>query len=299
MKSATPALVTFLNSIRPSSDASLITSDLFTITLTSGTVLTYSSTDLPVSWNGYTYVANSILISGLRYKSSCGVAVDKQQITIMARAADTIGGIPFLQALQHGLFDGAFIQREKAFFTTWGGVPIGTVILFKGRVAQIDSIGRTTATVTVASDLTLLEINMPKNVYQATCTHVFCDTGCSLSAATFSATGSVTSASSLTTVYWTGATTNYQQGTILFTSGTNTGTFATIKSSSAGVMTLAYPLLNIPGIGDTFVATWGCDHTMSKCSTLYGNLSNFKGFPFVPPPQVITGPLSSVTTSGK
>ena len=300
MKATTPALLTYLNALRPASDAPLFSCDLFTIWLQSGSILTFTNLDIPVSWNGYVYSASSVLISGLRYKGSLGVSVDKQQIAIAARATDTLGGIPFLQALSQGAFDGAEIQREKAFFSAWGTAPLGTVLMFKGRVAQIDSIGRTTAQVTVASDLTLLDIDMPRNTYQANCVHVFCDTGCGLAAGTYSAAGTVGSGSTQTVINWASATAAYQQGMIVFTSGADSGTTATIKAAGSGWLQLAYPLQNTPSTGDAFTATQGCDHTMSTCQTKYNNLAAFKGFPFVPPPQIMTGPLSSVTTnSGK
>lgn len=304
MKTTTGALLTYLNGLRTANgDAPLCMADLFTITLPSGTILTYANVDLPVFWNGYAYLANSVLVAGLKYKAALGVNVDKQQIVIAARATDTIGGIPFLQALQQGLFDGAFIQRERAFFSSWattGGnlVPIGTVVLFKGRVSQIDEIGRTTAKVTVASDLMLLDINMPRNCYQSNCVHVLYDSGCGLARGTYSSAGTVTSASSTVGINWTGATTAFQQGTITFTSGANAGVKATIKSAGAGWLLLAYPLPNAPSIGDAFTAAQGCDHTQATCTGKFNNMSNYKGFPYVPPPQIMTGPLSSITTAG-
>ena len=97
-------------------------------------------------------------------------------------------------------------------------------------------------------------------------------------------------------VVWSAATADYQQGTIAFTSGANTGADVTIKAASNGNLILAYPLPYAPATGDTFVATYGCDHTMNTCKSRFSNLSQFRGFPFVPPPQIMTGPLSSVTS---
>lgn len=305
MKTTTGALLTYLNGLRTANgDTPLYMADLFTITLASGTVLTYSGVDTPAFWNGRTYLTNSVLIAGLKYKASCGPNVDKQQIIIAARATDTIGGVPFLQALQQGLFDGAFIERERAFFSSWatsGGnlIPIGTVVLFKGRVAQIDEIGRTTAKVTVASDLTLLDIDMPRNCYQSNCVHVLYGSGCGLARGTYSTSGNVFAGSSRTTIIWPGAISAFQQGTITFTSGANTGVEATIKAAGSGWLLLAYPLPSAPAVGDVFTAAQGCDHTKDTCSSKFNNLNNFKGFPYVPPPQIMTGPLSSTTTSGR
>jgi uncharacterized phage protein (TIGR02218 family) len=298
MKSAPAALVATLNALRSTSAAPLLTAECFTIWLASGAILTYTDLDLPVSLNGYTYAANSVLVSGLQYRVSCGVNVDSQQVTFFARTTDTVGGVPFLQAVRQGLLDGAEIQREKAFFTAWGAPPIGSVILFKGRVAQIDSIGRTSAQVTVASDLVLLDIDMPRNVYQANCQHVLYDGMCGVAAGAYSAQGSVAAGSTPSLIEWPGANASYQQGTITFTSGANTGATATIKAAGSGWLQLAYPLPNAPGVGDTFSASFGCDRTMATCASRFNNLSQFRGFPFVPPPQIMTGPLSSVASSG-
>ncbi|WP_294538107.1 DUF2163 domain-containing protein [uncultured Rhodoblastus sp.] len=297
MKSAPPALVAFLNTLRSTSDAPLLTADCYTILLANGAVLTYTDLDIPFALNGFAYLANSVLISGLKYRASCGVNVDSQQVTICARTTDTIGGVPFLQALRQGLFDGAEIRREKAFFSAWGTPPIGSIVMFKGRVAQIDSIGRASAQVTVASDLVLLDIDMPRNCYQANCQHVLYDANCTVVAGTYSTTGSVGAGSTQTQIYWPGAIPPFQQGTITFTSGGNTGAVATIKSAGSGWLQLAYPLLYSPAAGDAFSASYGCDHTMATCQSRFNNLSQFRGFPFVPPPQIMTGPLSSVVSN--
>ncbi|MGO8740085.1 DUF2163 domain-containing protein [Rhodoblastus sp.] len=304
MKSATAALVTFLNDLRPTSDAPLQVGDLFTIWLANGSILTYTNLDLPVAWNGYNYSGSSVLVSGLRYKCSLGVSVDQQKITISARSTDTLGGIPFLQALQQGAFDGAIIQREKAFFSSWATtagslVPIGTAVMFKGRVAAIDEIGRTTAQVTVAADTVFLSIGMPRRLWSPQCTHVLYDSGCGLARGTYSANGTVGSGATNTWIPWSSASTAYAQGTITFTSGANSGAVATIKSASSAGLTLAYPLPELPSVGDAFTAAQGCDHTMATCQSKFSNLSNFRGYPFVPPPQVMTGPLSASWNQGQ
>ncbi len=304
MKSATAALVSYLNGLRPTSDAALQAGDLFTIWLANGAILTYTDLDLPVAWNGYVYSASSVLVSGLRYKCSLGVSVDQQKITMSARQTDTLGGIPFLQALRQGAFDGAIIQREKAFFSSWalsGGalVPIGTAIMFKGRVAAIDDIGRTTAQITVAADTVFLTIQMPRRLWSPQCTHVLYDSGCGLARGTYSASGTAGAGATNVFVPWSSASEAYAQGTITFTSGANSGVVATIKSVSSAGLTLAYPLPYVPTSGDAFTAAQGCDHTMATCSAKFNNLPNFRGYPFVPPPQVMTGPLSANWNKGQ
>ncbi|MGO9004967.1 MAG: DUF2163 domain-containing protein, partial [Beijerinckiaceae bacterium] len=151
MKSASPALITYLNGLRAQTDAPVLMADCFTFTLLSGLILTYTNADVPIALDGYTYLANSVLVDGLHYKCSIGLEVDQQKITIAARPTDTIGGVPVLQALRNGAFDGCEIVRTRAFLSSWTAAPIGSVILFKGRVSTIDQIGRTSAEVTVNS----------------------------------------------------------------------------------------------------------------------------------------------------
>ncbi len=168
MKPASSALIAYLNAARPNPDVPLYMADAFTFTLRSGLILAYTNVDVTFTYNGTTYLGNSILVDGLKYKAAVGLEADRQQITIAARSTDTIAsGAPFLQALRDGAFDGAEIVRQRVFFSDKiGGSAVGAVTLFKGRLGVIDEIGRTAAKLTVNSDLVLLDIDMPRNVYQ-------------------------------------------------------------------------------------------------------------------------------------
>lgn len=283
MRAASDALISHLNALR-TGDAKAIVADLYTFTLRTGLTLTFTNADVPVVWNGYTYTADSVLVDGLKFKCAVGLDVDQQQITISARATDTVGGAPFLQALRNGAFDGCKIRRERAFLPAWGGVPIGAVTLFKGQIGSVDRIGRTSAEMTVNSDLVLLDLDMPRNLYIAGCIHVLHDSGCGLVKNAFGANGTVEADSNSTLINWSSSSIVYRQGTITFTSGVNTGVTATVKDATSSALTLAYPLLNAPTTGDTFTVYQGCDHTQATCSSKFNNLANFRGFPFVPPP---------------
>jgi len=289
MKPTSSALLTYVNNARGNPDVPLIFADIFTFTLMSGLILCYTNVDVTFAYNGSTYLANSVRVDGLKYTAKTGLEVDQQQITVAALATDTIsGGAPFLQALRDGSFDGCEIQRNRVFFSdTIGGTAIGDVLLFKGRLGVINEIGRTTAKLTVNSDLVLLDIDMPRNIYQPTCLHTLYDSGCTLVANAFSAAGAVGSGSTASTINWSSAATVYQQGTITFTSGVNEGVTATIGSVTAGAsLNLIYPLESECAPGDTFTVYFGCDHTPGTCQTKFNNLVNFRGFPYVPPPQM-------------
>lgn len=289
MKPASSALISYINTVRATGDVVLKMADVFTFTLASGVVLRYTNVDVTVTYNGNAYAANSVRVSGLKYKASIGLEVDQQQITVSALATDTIGaGASFLQALRDGSFDGALVERDRVFFSDdIGGTVIGGVTLFKGRLGKIEKIGRTSATITVNSDLVLLDHDMPRNIYQPTCLHTLYDSGCALSRSSFSTNGTVGPGSTASVINWAGAANNFRQGTLTFTSGVNDGVSVTVGSVNPGTsVMLIYPLEAVPSPGDTFTVAFGCDHTPSTCQNKFNNLVNFRGFPFVPPPQM-------------
>ena len=160
-------------------------------------------------------------------------------------------------------------------------------MIFHGRVSTIDQVGRTAATITVASDLIVLDMDMPRNLYAATCLHTLYDSGCTLLRAVYANGGTVGAGSNASYIYYPGAVAAHAQGAILFTTGANANVRATVKGVAAGsALSLIYPLPSPPATGDSFTVWFGCDHTRATCSGRFGNLPNFRGFPFVPPPQV-------------
>ena len=287
MKTTTAAVRTAIDAARASVDARLAFAECFTFTLASGATLTWTNVDLPVAYNGAVFSATGPLVQGLKYKASVGLEVDKQQIVIAARPTDLISGAPALNAIREGAFDGASVQRDRVFLTAIGGTVIGGVTLFHGRVATVDSVGRTSAQITVASDLVILDYDMPRNIYSPTCVHTLYDSGCGVVRGTYSANGTVGAGSSASLIVTGVAAAGHAQGSILFTSGVNANVRATVRSVAPGAsLSLMYPLPSPPAVGDAFTAAFGCDHTRGTCQGRFANLAAFRGFPFVPPPQV-------------
>ncbi len=194
----------------------------------------------------------------LKYKGSIGLEVDKQQITIAARPTDLVGTAPFLIALRDGAFDGAPVYRDRVFLTGPMGTVVGGVRLFQGRISTVDNVGRTQATLTVASDLVILDYDMPKNLFSATCLHVLYDTGCGVIRGTFSLDGTCGAGSTSGTIYFSGARAGDAQGSLVFTSGANSNVRATVKSVVVGsAYNLMYPLPFAPTVGDAFNVAYG------------------------------------------
>ena len=79
--------------------------------------------------------------------------------------------------------------------TALGGTVVGGVTLFHGRVSTVDLVGRTSATLTIASDLIVLDYDMPRNLYSPTCLHTLYDSGCGVIRGTYAASGTCGSGS--------------------------------------------------------------------------------------------------------
>ena len=287
MKSTTSAVTTLLAAAIASPDAPLVFVECYTFTLATGAVYTWTSADYAVTYNSLTFSASGPLVAGLKYKAGCTLEVDKQEITIAARPSDLINGAPALYALRDGAFDGATAQRDRVFLSAPGGTVVGGVTMFKGRVATVNGVGRTKASLTVASELVVLDQDMPRDVFQPTCNHTLYDSGCGIPRGTYAVSGTAGSGSTASSVLTGVAAAIHAQGSLVFTSGLNANLRATVKSVAVGsALNLMYPLPFAPAAGDAFTVYAGCDHTPTTCQATFNNLDNFKGFPFVPPPEV-------------
>ena len=289
MKTANAAVQTLLAAAQANPDATLSFAECFLVTLaTNGAVYAWTNLDVPVTYGGVTYSASGPMISGLKLRQTADLEVDKQRTVISARPSDLVGVMPVLVAIRAGLFDGAEIVRTRVFLTDPASATvIGGVIMFKGRVSTVDRCGRTQAELTVASDLVVLDQDMPRNLWSPTCNHVLYDTGCALSRAAYSYNYTCAAGSTQSVINCSGASPVFNQGTLTMTSGQNAGISSTVRSASVYAwMNLMYPLPFAPATGDAFTVSFGCDHTMGTCRGVFNNLLNFRGFPFIPPPEM-------------
>lgn len=259
--------------------------DCYTFTLTNGTILKYAAYDADVTYSSNTWLANAPVLTRNSVRTVIGLEVGTLQITISPSDTDVIGSQTWLQAVCSGVLDGALVSLDRAFMDLTGAVA-GTVNQFTGYVAQI-SVDRMNIDMTVNSPLDALSIQMPRNLYQASCQHALFDAGCGANKVTFTSSGTVTGTPSILSFSSgiSGATGRYNLGVLQFTSGALTGTKRTVKSWAGGVFTLLNPLPLAPSAGDAFTVSAGCDHTVTTCTNVFSNLANFKGFPFIPVPE--------------
>ena len=290
MKSASAPLIALLNS-----GADFQMADLWTITLRDGTVVRWTSADVPLTANGNTYVLGPLIERGA-VSERIGVEVSTLDLTIQAGASDLIAGVPVIPFIIGRGLDGANVKLERAFLSDWGLPVVGTVVRFSGRVTSVPNIGGSSAHVTVSAWTILLNVNMPPHLYQSACLNNVYDAGCTLNPASFSSTGTVAAGvagppdTRPTQVTWlsnlTGVPDKFTLGRLTFTSGANAGQKRSIRTNASdGTFEIVNPLPVKPAAGDTFIAYWGCDRTSTTCSGKFNNLAHFKGTEFVPSPE--------------
>ena len=278
MKTATPELIALL------ATDSFLMADLYTFTLSNGTIYRFTNYDIDLSWGGNAYTKNGLSFERGGTRITTGVEVDTLDITVFQKNT-AFEGIGILRIIANGGLDGAEFKLERLFFTD-PLTPVGSLWVFSGRVSECEAT-RHEGKITVKSDLELLNIQMPRNLYQASCIHSLYDSGCGIPKTGVS--GTITSVSGTTYgVSVAAADAFYNEGMIEFTSGANNGVKRTIKAHASNKVTVTLNLQNAVNVGDTIKLYAGCDRTQATCQNKFNNLSNFRGFPFVPIPEVIT-----------
>ena len=285
MKSASAALIALLNS-----GEQFIMADLYTFTLVGGaTILRYSAAPTPIVANGYLFAVGP-KFERSKTKVVIGTQVDEFDIKIYPEATDLIGSTPFLEAAWLGQFDGGLVQLERAFMGAdaggYGDTSAGTVILFSGRISDIDC-SRTGVEMKCRSHLELLNIQMPRRLWQSSCTHVFGDAMCLFNRSSLAAMFSAANGSTTTVIQGAPTTaTPYAQGTIIGITGGNAGYSRTISSFvSGGTLTVKLAFLSSVAVGDQFQLLPGCDRTLATCTNVFNNAVHFGGFPYIPTPE--------------
>jgi uncharacterized phage protein (TIGR02218 family) len=279
MKPASPALLALLATNR------FWLSDLLTISLVSGTVLRYTTADINIVSGGNTFSCG-LPFDRSRASWKTGLDVSQASINIYPAPADLVGGVPFIQAVQAGIFDGATAQVDRAYMPTMGDASAGVVTIFAGRVGDVQA-GRTSVVMPVNSYTELLNRQFPGNLYTSTCGNTVYDSRCTLIKASLSSTVTAQAGATKSSIpiASTKAAGYYDLGTVQFTSGANNGVITSIKRWDGYTLTLGVPLRAPPAAGDTMTIAPGCDHTQATCLAKFNNLANYRGYDYVPTPE--------------
>ena len=284
MKTATRELIDLLHG----SDEFLM-ADLFRITLSNGQILRHTNADMPVVWDGQTYEAHKLIIKRGATRVAVGLDVDSNTLEIAAEPDYRLEGLQWSEAALGGALDGARVVIERIFFSDWA-TPVGAVVIFSGRVSDVSG-SRSAVKVDVKSDIELLNVSSPRNIYQAGCMRTLYDGGCKVNREKFTVNGRVTANSTTGTELacnLTQADGWFNQGVIKFISGRNAGLSRTVKEHKGGRLSFALRLPFPPQSGDVFKIYPGCDKRQETCGKKFDNIVHFRGFPYIPAADTIT-----------
>ena len=281
MKTASTALINLL-----AANTSLLMADLLTITPLKGSALYLTSADIDIV-SGQTFSSKGIQFKRSKISSAVGVKVDALDLSLYGNTGTLVAGQGLMAAAVAGVFDGAIIRLDRAFMQTWGSV-VGTLLQFLGTVGQVD-VGRTEVRINVNSQIELLNIHMPRNVWQPGCINTLYDSACGLVRTAVAGSTSGGSTAQIINSNLTNPDNYFNLGYVTYTSGVNSGITRTIKSSlnAGGQIMLMNSFPSAPSTLDTFNAFHGCDKQQATCNG-YGNLARYRGFPYIPAPDVLT-----------
>lgn len=282
MRAASSKLIALLE------ENEFVMADLYTISTVQGDVYRYTNYDFDLVVGGHVYKSDGPIISREGISLSLGIEVDNLSVTIDTTDEQTFEGIRVAQAFHNGQMDGARFKLERIFMDkdTPTDTSAGTIKLFEGRLIEPE-LDRNTISVSVASDLDELNVQMPRNLYQPSCTNTLFDTACGLLRQNFMVQTTIESGSTAARILcqvnqpqgW------FTQGVIEFLDGGNAGLKRTIRMHESGALLLTLPLFEAPQVGQRIKVYPGCDKRLETCQNRFNNFSRFRGAPFIPVPE--------------
>lgn len=273
---------------------SFVMADLYDILLVNGEHIFLTSADIDLYYqmgrSSQTFI--SALIERNQWKLSKGTSVNSLTVTIYPNdyvSNILVGGIPLIEACNIGALDGSQVYIYRAFMPTWKYNNINndnTITLYFGYISTITA-DRTMVQFEVKSALEYLNLKTPKNLFQAPCGNIVYDLTCSLDIVNYTTNFTVTNAIDKQNISTGIAQPDgyYNLGIITCLTGVNAGAKRSVLSFVNGIATVSLLWDNIPQTGDTFSIVAGCDKTMATCKNKFNNIANYRGFPFVPPPE--------------
>ncbi|WP_269512518.1 DUF2163 domain-containing protein, partial [Acinetobacter baumannii] len=240
MRAASEKLIALLDANQ------FVMADLYTITTVQNDVYRYTNYDFDLIVGGELYRSDGPIISRDGITLSLGVEVDNLSITIDVTDEETFESLRIVQAFHNGQMDGARFKLERIFMdaSTPTDTSAGKIKLFEGRIIEPE-FDRNTIQASVASDLDELNVQMPRNLYQPSCSNTLFDHACGLNRENYALETTIAAGSTASRILcdinqpqgW------FTQGVIEFLEGGNKGLKRTIRLHELDVLLLTLPLL--------------------------------------------------------
>lgn len=263
--------------------------DLYTITLAGGGVLRYTDNDLPVTCQSQTWTLGPKL-SRSEVRTTVGIDVDDLQVNVSAEDTVLVNGVPMMAFIARGGLDNGRLLVERAFRAVGADSLAGKIYVFGGRIAEVSG-NRFEKELVVKSDTEVLNVMVPRDVYQPHCRNTLFDGPCGLNRATFGVAGAATANGDTLGLKiphslpqaagW------YDRGRVTMTSGPNSGITRSVRRHTTGQIELLQPLPYPVTTGTTFLAYPGCDRRIETCASKFNNKLRFRAEPWIPTPETV------------
>lgn len=283
MLTASAATKTILNQ-----SPQILCADLYSFVLPDSTVLRWSGGDQDFTVASGTYTRGPLITRGAITRK---VGIDVDDITVnIADNGVMLNGRPLVRCIQEGELDGALVTIERLFLSSWADLTPGSVQWFFGYVSDVDG-DQGVMRLKVKDLVGYLDVPMPKALYMPPCNNTFGDAACTKSIPALTDSGTVGAGSTNKSINLSGAGVTkadgyYTLGVLKCGSGPNAGLTRTIRLHASNVATISPALPVAPGTGDSLTGYPSCFKLQTSCVG-YGNLPNFRGFPWVPSPETM------------
>jgi uncharacterized phage protein (TIGR02218 family) len=246
----------------------------------------FTDHDRDLTFDGTTFEAAAGFTAS-EMRDSVGLSVDNLEVT-SALSSDRLSEAD----LAAGLYDDA---RVEIFRVNWAA-PEQRVLMRTGSLGEVRRAG-----LTFAAEVRGLAhyLQQPKGrLYQFTCDADLGDGRCKimLSDPLYRGEGEIVDVASARRFTVAGldsfADDWFSRGLLTFTSGAADGQAIEvrthIKTGSTVTIELWAPARGPLQVGQTFVATAGCDKHLTTCQAKFANSANFRGFPHMPGNDFVT-----------
>lgn len=263
MKTLDPALQTVLEA-----DVTTLCY-LWRLELVDGSVLKFTDHDKDVgdysSNKSFSATAVQTTLSGAKANLDVAVLLDD--------------GVIDYKGLQRGKYDQTRVFLSLADFTN----PASALLLYSGVFGAVTLPSKLGATISLVGNLSRVTKDLTEQ-YSLKCRADFGDHRCKVDLDDYSVPFSVSAVNSAQniTLNITPVAGLYDFGVIAWTTGENAGMAVEIlQVTIGGVARLMFKTAMPIQVGDTGTVYQGCKKTTAAC-TVYNNLPNFRGEPFVP-----------------
>jgi uncharacterized phage protein (TIGR02218 family) len=235
---------------------------------------------------GFTDHDVDVVVAGQNYVATTGMTASavSHSNTLRVDELDIEGMLSSDAITQEDILKGLYDYAEiEVFMVDYTQADAGTLSLRTGWMGEVTlKGGQFIASIRGLSQALQQPVG---DIYSPGCRAHLGDTRCGVNLAAYTVGGVVSAVQSLTGISAASlaqADGYFTTGTLTFTSGVNQGVMVEIKDYAKQQFYFRLPLRTPPAVGDSFIATAGCDHTITTCKTRFNNVINFRGEPSVP-----------------